>query len=226
MPEGVDRRDMLKMAGLGALALSLNGAADVAEAAPKGDSVKGTKTMHPMTAGHMRSAFGGESMAHARYKVWGAKADKDGFPNTGRLFRAIAYAEEVHASNHFGVLGKEAGGFLVASMAGFGLAATSANLAGAIEGELFEVNEMYPAYAATAKAQGEAAAVESIRYAITAEKIHAVMFANAKKSVDAGKDPELGPVQICSRCGYTKEGAAPTLCPVCDEAREKFKTFE
>jgi len=223
MSERVDRRDLLKLAGLGAVALSLTGTADVAEAVPEDGPGKG---LRPMTAGQLRSAHGGESMASMRYRVWGAKAEKDGFPNVGRLFRAIAYAEEVHAGNHFTVLGNDAGGFLVASMAGFGLAGTSANLAGAIEGELFEVNEMYPAYHATAKAQNEKAAVESIRYALEAEKIHAVMFEKAKKSVDAGKDPELGPIQICSHCGYTKEGSAPMTCPVCGQTRDKFKAFE
>ena len=222
MPGGVNRRGVLRAAGLGAVALSLSGSA---KAATKDRAAKETKSMHPMTAGNMRSAHGGESMAYMRYKVWSTKAEKDGFPNVARLFRAIAYAEEVHAGNHFAVLGKEGGGFLVASMAGFGLGTTSANLAGAIEGELFEVNEMYPAYQQVAKAQGEDKAVESIQFALTAEKIHAKMYASAKKSIDAGKDPEIGPVQICGRCGYTKEGSAPSICPICGVRREQFKEF-
>jgi len=31
----------------------------------------------------------------------GDLAEKDGFPNIAKLFRAIAYAEQVHAGNHF-----------------------------------------------------------------------------------------------------------------------------
>ncbi|MFW6108633.1 MAG: ferritin family protein, partial [bacterium] len=49
--------------------------------------------MQAMTAANLRSAFGGESMAHMRYKVWGAKAEADGFPHVARMFRAISYAE-------------------------------------------------------------------------------------------------------------------------------------
>ena len=53
-----------------------------------------------MTADFLRSAYGGESMANMRYHIWGKMAEKEGFPNIGRLFYAIAYAEEVHATNH------------------------------------------------------------------------------------------------------------------------------
>lgn len=40
-------------------------------------------------------------MAHTRYQVFAETAEKEGLPNAARLFRAIAYAEEFHASNHF-----------------------------------------------------------------------------------------------------------------------------
>jgi len=181
--------------------------------------------MHDMTAANLRSAYGGESMAHIRYKVWGAKAQEDGFPNVARLFRAISYAEEVHATNHFKQLGDEEGDFLVASGAGFGLGSTLENLQGAIDGETFEIDEMYPAYLETAKSQREKGAQLSFHYALSAEKIHAAMFQEAKQAVDAGKDAELGSVQICQVCGYTHEGDIPDRCPVCGATRDKFKTF-
>ncbi len=54
-----------------------------------------------------------------------------------------------------------------------------------------------------------------MRYKIWAEKIHAKMYAAAKECVGAGKDIELGPVQICKVCGHTVEGDAPDECPIC-----------
>ena len=181
--------------------------------------------MHAMTAANLRSAFGGESMAHMRYKIWASKAQADGFPNVARLFRAIAYAEEVHAGNHFRAMPGEAGGFLVAAAAGFGLGSTSDNLASAIEGETFEVEEMYPTYKAAAELQGEAKAVLSCHYALEAETIHAAMYADAKKAVDAGKDADVGPVQVCSCCGHTVQGTAPGRCPVCGASRDRYVEF-
>jgi rubrerythrin len=181
--------------------------------------------MHDITAGNLRSAYGGESMAHMRYIKWGAVAEKEGFPNVARLFRAISYAEEVHATNHFVELRKDSGPHSVTSEAAFGVGSTSENLQGGIDGEQFEINEMYPVYMETAKFQDEKGAQRSFYYALSAEKIHAAMFKEAKQSVDSGNDIELGPVQICSVCGYTAEGETPDKCPICGVKRDKFRTF-
>lgn len=181
--------------------------------------------MHDMTAANLRSAYGGESMAYMRYVIWSDKAERDGFPNVARLFRAIAYAETTHATNHFRALREEAGPFLVPSMAGFGLGTTSQNLEGAIEGETFEIEEMYPTYLDTAKQQKERAAQLSFHYALSAEKIHAEMYAKAKQTVDGGQDLELGPVQVCDVCGYTAEGEIPDKCPICAAKADRFRTF-
>ena len=45
-----------------------------------------------MTSDFLHSAYGGESMAHMRYLIWADVADKEGFPNVGRLFREIGRA--------------------------------------------------------------------------------------------------------------------------------------
>ncbi len=182
--------------------------------------------MHDMTAANLRSAFGGESMAHMRYKVWSDKAAQDGFPNVARLFMAVSRAEQAHATGHFRALAKVAGAFLVPAGGGFGLGTTSENLAGAIEGEMFEIEEMYPAYLAVAEAQGEKAAIRSMTYAIKAEKIHAEMYKKAKAAVDADKDMELGKVQICVVCGHTFEGEVPDRCPICGASKDWYVTFE
>jgi len=181
--------------------------------------------MHSMTVANLQSAFGGESMAHMRYLAWAEQAEKDGFANVGRLFRAISRAEQAHATGHFRAMRDVVGGAAVTAGGGFGLGGTSQNLAGAIEGELFEVNEMYPAYLAVAEAQGEHAAMRSINYALAAEKIHAAMYAQAKQAVDAGKDYKVGPIQICTVCGHTLAGDAPDKCPICAAAKKAYVAF-
>jgi rubrerythrin len=183
--------------------------------------------MHKITAANLKNAHGGESMAHMRYDIWGDTAEKEGLPNIARLFRAIASAETIHATNHFRELKQEAGDSLCASMAVFGLGKTSQNLQGGIDGETFEITEMYPTYLDTAKNQGEKGAELSFHYALEAEKIHAVMFRKAKESLDkTGKDIELGPVCICPVCGWTHEGAVPGKCPICGAPGEKFRVFD
>jgi len=76
--------------------------------------------MQELTASNPRSAFGGESMAHMRYKIWADRAAQQGFPNVARLFTAISRAEQVHATGHFTALARVGGAFLYASAAGFG----------------------------------------------------------------------------------------------------------
>ena len=60
--------------------------------------------MHPMTEENLKNAFAGESQAHMKYQIFSEKAEEEGFKNIARLFRAIAYAELVHAKNHLNAL--------------------------------------------------------------------------------------------------------------------------
>lgn len=167
--------------------------------------------MRAMTKEFLEAAFAGESMAHMKYLAFAEKAERDGQPNLARLFRAIAYAEQVHATNHFRELGK--------------LADAAGNLTTCIEGEHFEVDEMYPVYNRVAEFQGEKGAVRSTHFALEAEKIHETMYTNARAAMAKSKDLELGTVSICPICGYTIEGRAPEFCPVCGAKRESFKSF-
>lgn len=180
-----------------------------------------------MTADFLRSAYGGESMAHMRYIQWGEHAIKEGFPNIGRLYQAISYAEQVHANNHFRVLGQETGGHSVTSGGEFGMASVPENLQWAIDGELGEVEQMYPVYLNAAEFQGEKDAMQSFHYSLEAEKIHAVLFAKAQDASRAGKDfPEKGEtIFICPVCGFTGIGDAPEHCPVCGVKKARFKNF-
>ena len=53
------------------------------------------------TEENLKSAFAGESQANRRYLMFAEKAQKEGYPQIARLFRAAAEAETVHARNHF-----------------------------------------------------------------------------------------------------------------------------
>lgn len=177
-----------------------------------------------MTETNLRSAFAGESQAHIRYKMFAERAEKSGFSNVARLFNAISFAEKIHAGNHFrNILSK--GGFQTVSAAVFGARNSSEDLQAGIDGETFEINEMYPAYKTVAQFQTEKAAETSFAWALEAEKIHASLYRKAKQEVDQGKDASLGPIQICSTCGYTIEGDAPDKCPICGARKDEFRSF-
>lgn len=178
-----------------------------------------------MTSDFLHSAYGGESMAHMRYLFWGQVARKEGFPNIGKLFDAISYAESVHANNHFKEIGGETADAVVTAGGVFGNGRTVDNLQGAINGELHEVDQMYPVYLNAAKYQEEAGAARSFYYALEAEKIHADLFAKAQAEAKDGKDMELKSVYICPICGHTVLDEAPDHCPVCGAKKELYQEF-
>jgi len=167
--------------------------------------------MHKMTKANLEAAFAGESQAHMKYTIFADQAEAEGFPEVARLFRAIAFAERVHATNHLRELG--------------GIGNTAANLQTGIDGEHFENMEMYPAYNAVAKLQEEKGAMLSIHYALEAEKIHEGMYTEAKQLVEAGKDLKSQPIYICPKCGYTVIGEPPDKCPICSLPKGEFRKF-
>ncbi len=167
--------------------------------------------MRKMTDSALREAFSGESQAHMKYTIFASQAALEGLPQLARLFTAIAFAERVHAENHYRALGD--------------LGMNERNIQTCIEGETYEIDEMYPVFNAIAKLQDEAEAVRSTHYALEAEKIHADMYKKAKEVVVAGEDLSISIIQICSVCGHTREGEAPEKCPICGASREKFVQF-
>jgi len=183
--------------------------------------------LHITTANNLHNAHGGESMAYMRYTIWGNQAKKEGFPNVARLFRAIAAAETIHATNHFNELKELFGDFPCNSMAVFGSGSPSQNLEGGIKGETYEINEMYPTYLEIARFQDEKGAQRSFQYALATEKIHAELFRKAKQEFDASnKDITLGPMRVCPICGWTHEGDIPDKCPICGATRDKIITVD
>ncbi|NIN95189.1 MAG: rubrerythrin family protein [Anaerolineae bacterium] len=164
-----------------------------------------------MTEANLQAAFAGESQAHMRYLIFAEKAEKEGDANVGRLFRAIAFAEQVHATNHFKNLD--------------GIGGTAENLQVAIDGETYEVEEMYPAYRAVAELQGEKGAARSTTWALEAEKVHSELYSQAKASVTEGKDTDIGEIYICEVCGWTGTGEKPDKCPLCGAKADRIRTF-
>ena len=120
---------------------------------------------------------------------------------------------QVHARNHFQALGD--------------IKPTLENLQTAIEGENYEIEEMYPAFDTVAKLQGELESVQSIHFAIEAEKPHSLMFSEALDVVKnkAPLDIEATDIQICPNCGYTIRGGIQNNCIICGNLKGNFKLF-
>ena len=110
-------------------------------------------------------------------------------------------------------------------MASFKSRTTSEDLQISIDGENFEVEEMYQVYLEVTHTQKEYAVEVSYRYAWEAEKTHAVFFKRAKDADDSREDLKPGSIFVCTVCGYTVEGETPDNYPVCKAKKERFRIF-
>ena len=89
---------------------------------------------------NLKEAFAGESQANRTYLAFAEKADREGYPQVARLFRAAAEAETIHALNHLRALKA--------------IQTTAENLKSALAGEVAEFEQMYPRMIAAAQAEG------------------------------------------------------------------------
>jgi len=164
------------------------------------------------TEKNLQEAFAGESQANRRYLFFADKAEKEGYPQVARLFRAAAEAETVHAYNHLEVMS--------------GIGPTRDNLKTAADGEHHEFTEMYPGFIAQAKVDNNQRAEISFTHANVVEKIHHGHFEEVLKALEAGEQLKDEPYFVCQFCGNTVAGEAPEKCPVCGAPRSKFKRVE
>lgn len=180
--------------------------------------------VRPMTETNLISAYTGESQAHMRYLIYADRAEQTGYHNIARLLKAVAYSEKVHARNHYKNIQRK-GETSTFSGALFGSRTVEEDLQNGVDGEHFEVDEMYPAYMEVATAQKEYAAEISFRFAWEAEKTHAAFYERALDAVQNERDLDLGQLGVCDVCGYTVEGEPPERCPICKAKKERFSVF-
>ena len=158
------------------------------------------------TEENLKEAFAGESQANRKYLAFAKQADKEGYTQAAKLFRAAAEAETVHAHAHLRALG--------------GINSTSDNLKEAITGETHEFKNMYPDMIDEAVGEGNKAAERSFKYANEVEEVHANLYQKALDNLDNPSDVDC--YYVCSVCGYTHEDEAPETCPVCSAKAKAF----
>ncbi len=159
----------------------------------------------------LSEAFAGESQANRKYTAFAVQAEKDGFPQAARLFRAAAEAEAVHAANHLKALKA--------------IRMTKENLREAIAGETHEFKEMYPEMIETAKAEGAKDAERTLSYANAVEEYHAKLYHDMLEGLDKSKQ-ESYPYFVCPVCGMTVGKEPPEKCPVCGVKGSMFRMIE
>jgi len=159
---------------------------------------------------NLQNAFAGESQANRKYLAFAQQAEKEGFPQVAKLFRAAAEAETIYAHNHLRALK--------------GIGSTRENLMEAIAGETHEFKTMYPAMIADAKDEGATIALRSFTYANAVEKVHAGLYEAALNKLETVQ--EEVDYYICPVCGHTVAGSPPVSCEFCGVAGNDFFRVE
>ncbi len=164
------------------------------------------------TSENLQNAFAGESQANRKYLAYAARAEKEGFIQVAKLFRATAAAETIHAHAHLRAMKA--------------VETTRENLEKAMHGEEFEFNQMYPKFIEEAKAEENEVALMSFKNAMAVEQVHYSLYLRAMEKVKQGEDISAQKIYVCSVCGNTVLDEAPERCPVCGAPRGKFDIIE
>jgi rubrerythrin len=160
---------------------------------------------------NLHSAFIKKAEEVLKYKLFAYRASREEAPQIERLFRAAFEAGAVRAFNHL--------------MALYPTGDVVDHLQEAVEWERREVERDYPKMLDEAKEDDHKTAEWSFTYGEAAEKRHVKLYSEALDSFDDIKDQDY-PYFVCTSCGNIMEKEAPSQCPVCGTAREKFITVE
>ena len=129
---------------------------------------KTTKTQE-----NLHTAFAGESMANRKYLYFAKVSRQLGNEEIARLFEETAHQETGHAFAHLELIYPK-GEMSVARL-----------LELAIEGELYETNQMYPQFERVAREEGDLAAVAEFQEQGQESAEHAQIFEQAAKRFKA-----------------------------------------
>lgn len=163
--------------------------------------------MGEKTQRNLYEAFVGEAKAHRRLLAFARKAEEEGYPDVARLFRAVAYAEGIHADMALRLMGEAV------------IRSTEENLQSSFERERFASGIAYPRFIQEAEGEGDRRAALAFSRARDVEEAHAALY---KRAISCMLREEPCTYYVCDVCGYVAEGEPPDECPVCGARRERF----
>ena len=152
------------------------------------------------------AAYVGEAKAALRLKVFAEVAEKEGFPQIARLFRAIGFSEEIH------------GGRMLRLMDDPG--STEENLRRSFDSESTIAGVAYNRFIQLAMAEEDEIATRIFTHCRDTEGYHAQLYKEAMSRLM--EEQESLCYHVCRICGHVAPGDAPERCPVCNVTRDKF----
>ncbi len=158
----------------------------------------------------LKQAFAEESKAHVRNMAFARQAEADELPGIAKLFRAVAEAERVHASEY------------IKYLEGM-VKDTEENLQSSFESEIKANTESYPPLIKQALDLDREDVAGSFSRAKDVEERHAELYKDALNAMMVETDPEY---YVCQVCGYVFNRDLPDVCPVCRATKDNFKKID
>jgi len=156
----------------------------------------------------LNQAYVGEAKAALRLKVYAQKAEQEGYQQIARLFRVIAFSEEIHGARALRVL-KE-------------IKSTEENLAASFESEKRVAEIAYDQFVKMAEEAGDKGALLHFSQSRDVEETHAKLYKQAMANFMEERETTY---YVCKVCGYVADGLPPDECPVCGAKKEQFVSF-
>lgn len=157
----------------------------------------------------LHTAYTGEAKAALRLKAYAEKADQEGYAQMAKLFRVIAFSEEIHGMRALKLL-KE-------------IKSTEENLAASFESETHVAEVAYDQFIRLAEADGNRPVVLQFSQSKDVEDIHARLYKEAMTHLMEERETTYF---VCKVCGYVADGVLPETCPVCSAKKDLFVQFD
>jgi len=156
----------------------------------------------------LHQAYVGEAKAALRLKVFGDKAEEEGYHQIAKLFRVIASSEEVHGTRILRML-KE-------------IKSTEENLALSFESETKVAGVAYDDFIKLVSEQGNEPVVTVLSQARDVEETHAKLYKEAMGHLMEERETTY---YVCQVCGFVSDGVLPEECPICGAKKEQFSEY-
>jgi len=153
--------------------------------------------------------YEGEAKAALRLKLFAKKAEEEDLPQIAKLFRVIAFSEEIHGERALRMLRE--------------IKDTDTNLKESFQSEIRIAGVAYDRFVEMAEEIGDIAASNIFSNSRDVEDIHAKLYKNAINHLIGERETNY---YVCKVCGYVSDGVWPETCPVCSAPKEQFVEFK
>jgi rubrerythrin len=153
--------------------------------------------------------YEGEAKAALRLKIFAKKAEQEDLSQISKLFRVIAFSEEIHGERALRMLRE--------------IKDTDTNLKESFQSETSIAGVAYDYFIELAEGIGDIVASNIFSHSRDVEEGHAKLYKKAMNHLIGERETTY---YVCQVCGYVSDGVWPEVCPICSAPKDQFVEFK